>query len=82
MYTKKELDEIFSEGVFYRVVFTKVNGEKREMYCTKDPMIIGETDTKTSNRKQNDDVFPVFDVDKNAWRSFRIDNLISVVHEG
>jgi hypothetical protein len=31
-----------------------------------------------SVRKQNDDVLPVWDLDNNAWRSFRIDSVKGV----
>jgi len=62
------------------VTFTKKNGEERILKCTlKDDYIISEEKKETiSNKKSNDDVLPVWDLDKSAWRSFRIDSVRGV----
>ena len=59
-----------------RITFTKVNGEERIMDCTLQEHMIPETDA--NNRKQNEDVLPVFDINKGGWRSFRLDSIINV----
>jgi hypothetical protein len=61
------------------VGFTKVNGEKREMLCTLRPDLIPETPVvegaEKTKRKENPDVQAVWDLEKQAWRSFRFDSV-------
>ena len=59
-----------------RVTFTKVNGEERVMDCTLQEYMLPET--VDSNRKQNEAVFPVFDINKGEWRSFRMDSITKI----
>ena len=59
-----------------RITFTKVNGEERIMDCTLQEHMIPATDA--NNRKQNEDVLPVFDINKGEWRSFRLDSIFNV----
>ena len=59
-----------------RITFTKVNGEERVMDCTLQEHIIPET--SESNRKQNEEVLPVFDINKGEWRSFRLDSVTNI----
>ena len=64
-----------------RVIFTKLNGEERDMICTlredlipqatKDPI------TQKKVREVNKEVIPVWDVKAEGWRSFRVDNVVS-----
>ena len=61
------------------VKFKKSNGEEREMKCTLKEGIVVPYQPKTENtKKHNDEVLPVWDIDKNEWRSFRYDSIISV----
>ena len=59
-----------------RVTFTKVNGEERVMDCTLQEYMLPET--VESNRKQNEAVLPVFDINKGEWRSFRMDSISKI----
>ena len=59
-----------------KITFTKVNGEERIMDCTLQEHMIPATDA--NKRKQNEDVLPVFDINKGEWRSFRLDSIINV----
>jgi hypothetical protein len=61
------------------VVFTKANGERREMRCTLNEtfMPAREIDETNTTRKVNEDVQRVWDIDKSAWRSFRWDSIIN-----
>ena len=59
-----------------RITFTKVNGEERVMDCTLQEHMIPPT--KLSNRKENEEVLPVFDINKGEWRSFRMDSIINI----
>ena len=59
-----------------RVTFTKVNGEERVMDCTLQENLVPETNP--DNRKENEEVLPVFDINKGEWRSFRMDSITNV----
>ena len=59
-----------------RITFTKVNGDERIMDCTLQEHMIPET--SESNRKENEEVLPVFDINKAEWRSFRVDSVTKV----
>ena len=66
-----------------RVIFTKLNGEERNMVCTlrediipaatKDPI------TQKKVRDLNEEVLAVWDTKAEGWRSFRISNVVSFV---
>jgi len=68
------------------ISFNKVNGERRDMRGTLQESMIPDTkDHGTTNdlntghiRDVNPSVVVVYDLDKNDWRSFRIENLISI----
>ena len=59
-----------------RITFTKVNGEERIMDCTLQENLVPAT--KYTNRKQNEEVLPVFDINKGEWRSFRLDSITNI----
>ena len=59
-----------------RITFTKVNGEERIMDCTLQEHMIPQTEE--SNRKKNEEVLPVFDINKGEWRSFRLDSVTNI----
>jgi len=59
-----------------RITFTKVNGEERVMDCTLQEHMIPQTEE--SNRKKNEEVLPVFDINKGEWRSFRLDSVTNI----
>ena len=72
---REELHETLKDSIV-TVTFTKKNGELRKMTCTllEDylPPLEG------SSAKRNPSVMPVWDLEKDAWRSFRIDSIIEV----
>jgi hypothetical protein len=65
-----------------RVIFTKVNGEQRDMMCTLVEKAIPE-DKRPAGNMQNiqytDEVIRAFDINKQEWRSFKVANVISFV---
>lgn len=76
-FTKEELTERLKQDVL-TITFKKVNSEEiRVMPCTLRPDLIQETTSK-GTKKKNDSVLSVWCTDKDAWRSFRIENVISV----
>ena len=63
------------------VTFTKSDGSERVMKCTLIDEYIHSPELdldRTSTRKVNEAVLPVWDIDKNAWRSFRIDSVKAI----
>lgn len=58
------------------VLFEKLDGTTREMHCTLlHERIPDESKPKNSGKAQNDEVLAVFDLQKQAWRSFRYDSV-------
>ena len=59
------------------VKFTKVNGEVREMPCTLREDLVPKYEHKSEGKtkKANDSILSVWCLDKNEWRSFRIDSV-------
>lgn len=66
------------------VTFTKQNGDERIMRCTlQESVLPAQTDLEESIQKKSPtDSLAVWDLEKNAWRSFRYDSVISVQFEG
>lgn len=61
------------------VTFTKKDGSERVMKCTlQESVVPAATTTATTVKKVNDQVLAVWDIDKSAWRSFRLDSVKSV----
>lgn len=62
-----------------KITFRKVSGEERVIYCTlEEGVAVPHEKTTDRIKKQNDDVCPVWDIDKGAWRSFRYDSITKV----
>jgi len=74
--TREELIESLKKNEL-RMVFTKLNGEEREIYCTlKEDVISGSGyQYKDNKRKKNSDILVVWDVDADGWRSMRWDSI-------
>ena len=57
--------------------FTKVDGTVREAQGTRNIDIIAEADAlPKGNSTENPDIIKYFDIDKNSWRSFKVDNFV------
>ena len=76
MLSRDEMLTELSTGLC-RVVFTKVNGEVRDMTCTRQLSYvpIDQIPKGDPNKIPNEKVMPVFDINKLAWRSFVVDNV-------
>jgi hypothetical protein len=65
------------------IVFTKKDGSERVMKCTTNPTYIMFKDPaileSKREKKVNEDVMPVYDMESNAWKSFRWDSIKSVM---
>ena len=62
-----------------RVVFTKVNGEVRDMLCTLEESVLPELKSKPEDKKRqpNEAIIRAFDLNKEEFRSFRVENVTS-----
>lgn len=61
------------------VYFLKKDGTERKMRCTLKPEEVKEYEKKTDRVKTvNEETCPVFDLEKQEWRSFRFDAVTKV----
>ncbi len=75
--TVDQLKQALTEGSV-RVEFTKLDGSHRSMLCTKNSSSIPPSAIPNgTGKKTNDSVISVYDLEKSAWRSIKIDNILS-----
>lgn len=62
------------------ISFTKKNGERRTMFCTLKQEFLPALDPKKANgtRRKSETALPIFDMEIQQWRSFRLDSLESL----
>ena len=72
---KKFLTNLLKKNIL-EILFTKADGSERKMVCTLKYEHLPLAEAKESNRKENPDVIPVWDMEAASWRSFRHDSLI------
>jgi len=77
--TRDNLIGIMKDKVV-ELTFIKKDGTERVMYCTlkEDLLPVTEVKEETKERKVNEDVLAVYDVDAEGWRSFRWDSLTQI----
>jgi hypothetical protein len=68
------------------VVFTKKDGTERVMNCTTNPELVPAVEIVESvepkkEKKVNEEVMPVYDLEAKAWKSFRWDSIKEVRFE-
>lgn len=78
MITKEELKEHLQHHIM-NISFEKKDGTKRDMLCTllKDYLPTGDKKQTIRTKKENPDVLAVWDLEKGAFRSVRMNALIS-----
>jgi len=75
----KHISAFFKEHKNVLVKFTKVDGSLREMPSTlNESLIPGDWNPSDSKKKSNPNVMSVYCTDADGWRSFRLENVISV----
>lgn len=77
---REQLKDQLRSGVT-TITFTKVDGSERVMKATLDRSLLPEqmdVEEYISEKRQNEDVLAVWDVEKEGWRSFRLENVIRV----
>ena len=62
-----------------KISFTKKDGTERKMLCTLvENKIPNEKLPKNSGKSKSNDALAVFDIEKDAWRSFRWDSVTKI----
>ena len=78
-YTKEQIQSKLKQNTL-KVTFTKTDGTVREMVCTLQESFIMPYEKKTGKVKpENSDILAVWEIEKEQWRSFRIDSIINAV---
>ena len=78
MFTKDNIVEFLRANVA-EVRFTKSDGTERLMKCTlKEDLVVPYSKKTDRTKEANNDIVPVFVVEKNEWRSFRVDSVQSI----
>lgn len=62
-----------------KVTFTKKDGSERVMNCSlQENVVVPHEKTTDRVKEENPEVIAVWDLDKSAWRSFRLDSIKTV----
>ena len=74
---KYKLEQLLRDNIM-SITFCKVGGTDRTMKCTLKSTLLPES---TSERKKTfpENVMPVWDVENNGWRSFRVDRVLDYI---
>ena len=78
MNTKEKLTKLLREGSV-EVKFKKKDNSIRNMLCTLSTDYLPKSDLEVKEKrtkKVNEDTLPVWDLEKEAWRSFRLDSIV------
>lgn len=80
MITKDELTKLLKEKVV-TVTFKKKDDTVRKMVCTLSEEYLPEPEPPAEGevkrtKKENPNTLPVWDLEKLAWRSFRVDSVV------
>jgi F0F1-type ATP synthase gamma subunit len=83
---KDKLTELL-KNKYVKVTFTKLDGSERKMTCTLHEDVVKPYEAKTEKKKQkkeDSNLIAVWDVEKDAFRSFKLDALTDyqVLEEG
>jgi hypothetical protein len=66
-----------------RVIFKKINGEERNMECTLMENVLPKATKDPLSQKKvravNEAVIVAWDINKDAFRSFRVENVVSFI---
>ena len=79
-FTKEQVDQMFYECEYCRVIFEKRDGSIREMNCTKKIDLVPQDQRPKGGddqRQRPEHLCTVFELD-NDWRSFRYDSVIDI----
>jgi hypothetical protein len=81
VFTREEVVAILQNEDLVEVSFTKKDGTERRMRCTlKMKEIPADKRPTGEGRPYTDQQVRVFDLDKQEWRSFTLESIISIYH--
>ena len=82
MTPKERTQEYLKRNAKVTVTFTKADGSKRALKGTTHLSLIPEEHTPkgNSNRKKNDEIFHIFDMESKGWRSVRFDRVEGITN--
>ena len=76
--SKSNVLNMLQNGIV-NVKFTKADGSERLMKCTLAEGIVKPHEKETDREKAaNNNIISVWDVEKDAWRSFRLDTVLEI----
>lgn len=76
------LKDILHQTDTVEITFTKKDGTTRIMNCTlKEGIVIPYERLTNDDKKVNPEVRPVWDIDKNEWRSFTYESITKISFE-
>ena len=82
-FTRESVLEVLRDNPEVHISFFKVDGSLRDMNCTLNEEVLntllGSTTFKVAQTVDYSNTISVFDLDKRDWRSFVLDNLVSMV---
>jgi hypothetical protein len=78
-FTPENVNKLLSEGII-TVTFGKMDGTERVMRCTLNPNYIPLDKMPKTNKDKDpgSNTIPVWDMDVEGWRSFRVDSIITI----
>ena len=75
---RQELIEKLSHDIL-KIGFKKKDGSERFMKCTLNSEYVPSYEKKTDREKKvNESVLPVYDLEKEGWRSITVDSIFSI----
>lgn len=77
MMTREEMIKVLREGIC-RVIFTKINGEERNMPCTLAIDLIPENHRPKNPSSYDESVIRAYNTEIGEFRSFKVANVISI----
>jgi len=76
--SKTNIMNMLHNGII-NIKFTKTDGSERTMKCTLIDSIVKPYEKKTDKEKTiNENILSVWDIEKDAWRSFRLDSVLEI----
>lgn len=72
------VDRLLKENNAVLVTFIKKNGEERKMLCTTNLGLVPPASHPKGVGNPNPETKPVWDLQKQAWRSFRYDSVTDI----
>ena len=78
--TEQEIKDTLASGLC-KFTYTKKDGAVREAYGTRNQTVVSENNATPNGRgPEKEGTIPYYDVEVNAWRSFKTDSFIEFLN--